>query len=464
MPLSNKLNKSIVNEIIEIEKHILSAIFFYYKEVEGLVELKGNSVNAFITKPGKKIFEALQKSKYYEETGFDLISVISNLKIICTNNKELEVCKNYLSKLSKNFHYYTIREKWDYLRAYNKKLKMDELAQEILNTEVNHQLINDQVIKWRNKIDEIDLLWSPSKLQTMDDVLKDWDNYVKNASIEGSIEHLKTGYSDLDNKIKHLAPGQLIVIASRPGIGKTTFALNLLNNNLKYLRKKEDENAWGMGMFSLEMTNISLIGKMLSISSYHPFSVIENLLAGKPLEDWEVDLLNNARKQLANTNVFLCDDASITLGSLISSVKRWVINNNLKVVIIDYLQIVNLPLENEQKWSSLQQYQKVGMISRALKLLAMELNICIITLAQLNRKMEERTGIDKSPILSDLRESGSIEQDADIVMFLYEEKNEEEKRTSTFLKIAKNRQGPTGTIEFTFDKCRGLYKCIGEVL
>lgn len=458
-----KPSLSIANEIVTIEKRVLSAIFFYYKEIEGLIEIEGNLNNIFITKPGRRIFEALQKSKYYEDKGFDLINVISNLKIVCDTTKELETCKTYLSKLSKNFTYYTIKENWDCLKAYNKKIKIDELAQEILSTEINHQLIDDQLIKWKNKLNEIDLLWTPSKLKTMDDVLKDWDEHVKNASIEGTPEYLKTGFTELDGKIKNLSPGQLIVIASRPGIGKTTFALNLLNNNLKYVNKAENKDTWGMGIFSLEMTNISLIGKMLSLGSYHPFSIIENLLTGKPLEDWEVDLLNNARKKLSNTNVFLCDDASITLGSLISSVKRWVINNNLKVIIIDYLQIINLPTDKDQKWNSLQQYQKVGMISRALKLLAMELNICIITLAQLNRKMEERTGIDKSPILSDLRESGSIEQDADVVMFLYEEAMEEENKTLTMLKIAKNRNGATGTIKFDFDKCRGLYKCLGEV-
>lgn len=114
----------------------------------------------------------------------------------------------------------------------------------------------------------------------------------------------------------------------------------------------------------------------------------------------------------------------------------------------------------------------MGIISRNLKVLAMELKICIFSLAQLNRKVEERKGAEKAPILSDLRESGSIEQDADVVMFLYESPKETEEEWDgsgtvqqmvTMLKIAKNRHGPVGTIEFSFDKSRGIYKAVGEV-
>lgn len=115
----------------------------------------------------------------------------------------------------------------------------------------------------------------------------------------------------------------------------------------------------------------------------------------------------------------------------------------------------------DKKLDSYQQYQKIGMISRGLKLLAMEMDVCILALAQLNRKVEERRASDKAPILSDLRESGSIEQDADVVMFLYEEKLDELEREafgrekSTVVKVAKNRNGPTGSVEFDFYKKAG---------
>lgn len=329
---------------------------------------------------------------------------------------------------------------------------------------MNYQLIDDQVINWQNKMNAISLSLGITKLKTMDEVIDEWIKYIEKSLQESKIEFLKTRYEELDKKIKNLSPGQLIILASRPGIGKTTFALNLLHRNLKYLNKTNVENPWGMGMFSLEMTNMSLVEKMIAICSFCPLSTIEKLKDGKGIEEWEQTLIDGAKAQLTNTNIFLCDDSNITLGSLISNIRKAVANNNLKVVIIDYLQLINMPEDESKRYSTTYQYQKIGMISRTLKLLALELNICIIALAQLNRKIEERVTKDKSPLLSDLRESGSLEQDADIVMFLYEEeikKGSGEK--STLLKIGKNRNGAAGTIEFFFDKEKGIYKCIGEV-
>lgn len=461
---SKALNEIAIREIAQVETEILSAIFFYYDKIIDLVDVDGISPDFFITTPGKKVFEALQKSKRNKELGYELVEIVATLKTLCKTTKELEEAEERLCSLSDHFQYYSIKDNWTRLKGYNLKTHMNVLAREIMDTPMNFQLIDDQVIQWRNKIDKINLLWSTTNLKSMDEVLKEWDNHVKHSLEEDRSTFLKTRYDALDKKIKDLGPGQLILIASRPGIGKTTFALNLLHQNLPYLKKKENEKVWGMGMFSLEMTNISLAGKMISICSGHPMSVIEKVMDGRHIEEWEQALINGAKAQLESTNIFLCDDSHITLGVLVSNIRRQVTTNNLKVVIIDYLQLINFPLDEEKRHSAVYQYQKIGIISRTLKLLALELNICIVALAQLNRKIEERITKDKSPLLSDLRESGSLEQDSDIVMFLYEEEKEEgSQQKSTLLKIGKNRNGPTGTIEFSFDKNRGTYKCLGEV-
>lgn len=456
-----------LKEIEHVEKEILSAIFFYYQEAKEIVDIDSVSSEFFITLPAQKIFEALKKSKRIKhDTGesYELVDVSTTIKTICKNIQELADTENFFGQLTDSFQFYTLKENWSRMKAFNIKKRINQLAKEIMETPMNYQLIDNQVIKWRNTIDQISLLWSVSRSKTMDEAVEDWEDYIKKMALEDKTNYLKTRYSDLDKKLKSLAPGQLIVIASRPGVGKTTFALNLLHQNLPYLNKTNNPDAWGMGMFSLEMTNISLVGKMISICSFHPFSTIEKVMDGKPIEEWEQVLIDGAKTQLSNTNIFLCDDSNLTLGSLVSNIKKWVNTHNLKVVIIDYLQLITLPMEEEKKHSALYQYQKIGMISRTLKLLSLELNICIITLAQLNRKIEERVGKDKSPLLSDLRESGSIEQDADVVLFLYEDdKKDNPHQTSTYLKIGKNRNGATGTVEFCFDKERGIYKCLGEV-
>lgn len=466
----SKLNSPIFQEIAlkeinEVENKILSSIYFYYDEIKETVDIESTPIDFFITPIARKLFEVLQKSKRSKELGYELVEVIATLKTLCKDVTELEECERYLSNLSKEFQYYTIKDNWNRLKAYSIKAKVNAIAKEIMDTPMNYQLIDDQIINWQNKINLISLSLGIAKLKTMDEVLDDWVKYIEKSLQESKIEFLKTRYEELDKKIKNLSPGQLIILASRPGMGKTTFALNLLHRNLKYLNKTKIENPWGMGMFSLEMTNMSLIEKMIAICSFCPLSTIEKIKDGKSIEEWEQTLINGAKAQLTNTNIFLCDDSNITLGSLISNIRKTVANNNLKVVIIDYLQLINMPEDESKRYSTTYQYQKIGMISRALKLLALELNICIIALAQLNRKVEERVTKDKSPLLSDLRESGSLEQDADIVMFLYEEelrKGSGEK--STLLKIGKNRNGATGTIEFFFDKEKGIYKCLEEVI
>lgn len=321
-------------------------------------------------------------------------------------------------------------------------------------------------------MDSIALLFEGVDPSTIDQAWSEWDKLLSDSVSFGNTNFLKTRYEDVDRKIKALGPGQLIVIASRPGIGKTTFALNLICNNLDYVDKKRNPEAWAIGVFSLEMTTTSLLGKMLAITSSCPLSTIQKLMDGEAIESWELDLINRSKERMTNLNVLFCDDSNISFGKIASNLKSWVNEYKLKLVIIDYLQLINC-LSDGRLNDNMQQYQKIGMISRNLKVLAMELKICILSLAQLNRKVEERRGPEKSPILSDLRESGSIEQDADVVMFLYEApKSEDEdadvdasdgkKQMATMLKIAKNRNGPVGTIEFFFDKSRGIYKAIGE--
>lgn len=282
---------------------------------------------------------------------------------------------------------------------------------------------------------------------------------------------MKTGFQAVDGKIKYLSGGQLIILASRPGIGKTTFAINVIHKNFVNIKKSPDGNKQkSIGIFSLEMTTNSLVSKLLAIDSNVELSQLQKLSDGEAIAPIDKKLISASKEKLKDLNLLFCDEANLTVGKMSSIIRTWAKIYDLKLVIVDYLQLVNIP--ESKKYENPNQYQKIGLISRTLKILAMELNICIFALAQLNRKSEERRGFDKSPILSDLRESGSIEQDADVVMFLYEEKEsinqqddadeELEVKDSfvTMLKIAKNRHGPIGKIKFLFEKNFGVYKTI----
>lgn len=141
-------------ELKEIERAILSSIFFYYKDVESSVDIEGTPYHFFITKEGQRIFQSLKESER-GETGYDLVSVSSTLKRICISKKELEICELYLSNLSPNFQYYSIKENWQRLRAHRIKLEADKLAQKILNTYTNYQLIDDQMAQWGSAMSNI---------------------------------------------------------------------------------------------------------------------------------------------------------------------------------------------------------------------------------------------------------------------------------------------------------------------
>ncbi|RAO94758.1 DNA helicase, partial [Mycoplasma wenyonii] len=240
--------------------------------------------------------------------------------------------------------------------------------------------------------------------------------------------------------------------------------------------KAEGENA--IGIFSLEMINEIIIEKLIAIDSKTKLNTLQKLSEGKKVQDFYLEIIENSKKKLSEANLLFCDDVNITLGKIIATVKLWARKYLLKLVIIDYLQLINLPLDKEL--NNLNPTQKISLISRQLKILAMELNICILSLSQLNRKLEERRGSDKTPVLSDLRDSGSIEQDADIVIFLFPslgkktkevvEAGEEEIEmvgdeelnysTEISLKIGKNRYGPTGIIKFLLDKEIGKFSVI----
>ena len=240
-----------------------------------------------------------------------------------------------------------------------------------------------------------------------------------------------TGFRDLDRRIHGLNDGNLIILAARPGMGKTTMALNMLANVAKSAKKT-------VAFFSYEMSKEELARRLLSCESF----VDNNKLTTGKLSKEEWSAIGVAASALSQTDIRVSDRA-VTVAEMSALCRRL---DNLGLIIIDYLQLMSSAGEGG---SSENRVQVVSEITRSLKIMAKELNVPVICLSQLSRRVEQRDKNDHKPQLSDLRESGSIEQDADIVMMLYRDDyynpDSEEKNVVQVI-IAKNRHGEPGTV------------------
>ncbi len=286
-----------------------------------------------------------------------------------------------------------------------------------------------------------------TEFRTIQDVLfKTQADLEKLSQNKGDITGLATGFYDLDKITSGLHPNELIIIAARPAMGKTAFAINLATNIAMNNKKT-------VALFNMEMGAEQLATRMLaSVGQIE----LGKLISGR-LEHNDWKRVNEAISRLADTKIFIDDTPGMTISEIRAKCRRLKSSSDgLDIVIIDYLQLIS----GGTKYAGNRQ-QEIAEISRSLKTLAMELEIPVIALAQLSRSVEGRD--DKRPILSDLRESGSIEQDADIVAFLYrddyynkETAIDEYTSKSEFI-IGKHRNGPTTTIDLIFRRNKATF-------
>ena len=243
-----------------------------------------------------------------------------------------------------------------------------------------------------------------------------------------------TGFIDLDRLLGGLQPSDLLIIAGRPGQGKTGFMLSVARN-AGLLHKKH------VAVFSLEMSNEQVAQRLLAQET----GIDSQRLRTGKLTDEEWPLFTHAIEVFSDTRIFLDDTPAITPLQLRTKCRRLHMEYNLDLIIVDYLQLMGGDTRNDNR------VQEVSYISRTLKVLARELNVPVLAAAQLSRAVEQRS--DKRPVLSDLRESGSLEQDADIVMFIYrpdQYEKETVKQNVAEIIVAKHRNGPVGSIELVF--------------
>lgn len=327
-------------------------------------------------------------------------------------------------------------------KAYARRIIL--AAEEIVNEGFDGTLELDELIDSAEKrILDVTRKRKASNFKSSGMVVRDVINEI--AALRGAKNHLTgidTGYVDLDRITNGFQRGDLIILAARPSMGKTAFALNVALNSA-------ERNDGAVAIFSLEMPAEQLMRRMLSAKS----SIEGNKLrTGYFKNDEEFNRLNEAATEMAATKLFIDDSAVVKISDIFSKCRKLKNEHGLDLVLIDYLQLI----AGSGKHSDNRQ-QEVSDISRSLKALARELNVPVIALSQLSRSVETRN--DKRPMLSDLRESGAIEQDADIVMFLYRddyyEKDEEKKnadQVETELDIQKHRNGAVGKIRLQFHK------------
>ncbi len=249
-----------------------------------------------------------------------------------------------------------------------------------------------------------------------------------------------TGFKDLDNKLQGLQKGDLVVVAGRPSMGKTSFAMNIAENVLL-----DDDSNGAVLIFSLEMPGESLTTRLLSgMTKLNQ----QNVRSGM-LKDDELRILLQQSEKLKNMPLWIDDSSILSPMELRAKARRLARTekDGLSLIVVDYLQLMQLPLSIENR------VNQISEISRSLKSLAKELNVPVIALSQLNRAVEQRP--NKRPIMADLRDSGAIEQDADVILFIYRDEvyNEDsEQGNKAEIIIGKQRNGPIGTVNLTFLK------------
>ncbi|HSK67281.1 MAG TPA: replicative DNA helicase [Anaerolineales bacterium] len=322
------------------------------------------------------------------------------------------------------------------VEGYSVRRKMINAANQIASIAYNERTSVDDVMDEAEKaVFNVSERRLKHDLQPISTVLSDYYDRIDDlAKRPDDIHGVPTGFIDLDKMLTGLQPSDLLIIAGRPGQGKTGFLLSIAKN-AGLTHKKH------VAIFSLEMSNEQVVQRLIAQET----GIDSQRLRTGQLHEEEWPLFTHAIEVFGDTHIYLDDTPAITPLQLRTKCRRLHMEFGIDLIIIDYLQLMGGDTRNDNR------VQEVSYISRNLKILARELNVPVLAAAQLSRAVEQRS--DKRPVLSDLRESGSLEQDADIVMFIYRPDQYEKdtvKQNVAEIIIAKHRNGPVGSVELVF--------------
>lgn len=414
----------------EAEKSVLGAAMLSKDALFDVMEVVKPA--DFYDENHKEIFQAMIDLNR-KNAPVDALTVAEELKK--RNSLEMVGGRAYIASLSSMTP--TTSNAMEYGRIVAEKAsvrRLIETADDIVTKGYDGTMDANQMLDYaENGIFEISQARQKGQYSHIRDVLVENLAIIDRAEqMDGGLTGITTGFSKLDEMTSGMQKSDLIILAARPAMGKTAFALSLARNAAV-------KGKASVMIFSLEMAKEQLTQRLLSMESKVD---LQTLKTGR-LERRDWDDLNVALDILSNSNIHIDDTAGISIMEMKSKCRRLKAEAGLDLVIIDYLQLMN----PEGKADS--RTQEISVISRNLKLLARELDCPVLVLSQLSRAPEQRT--DHRPMLSDLRESGSIEQDADIVIFLYRDeyynKEDTEKPGECEVIVAKHRSGPTGSVD-----------------
>ena len=417
---------------VESEQSILGSIILDKDAIITVAETINPS--DFYKEAHKIIYESMLKLNSNNEP-IDLITLIEELR------KEGHLDNiggiSYLTSLStivpttSNVKYYA-----NIVKEKSVMRQLIKASNEIINLGYDASTDVQEILdKAEKNIFDISQEKSGDDIQPINLVLQDTFDMIERLCTQKSdVTGITTGFADLNKKINGLQRTDLILLAARPAMGKTAFSLNLVQN----AALKGDAS---VAVFSLEMSKEQLVQRILSAQSNVELSKIKTGTLGE--SDWP--RIIDAMAVLSEANIFIDDTPGIKISEIRSKCRRLKIEKGLDLILIDYLQLMEGEGNNESR------QQEIAKISRSLKIIAKELNCPVVALSQLSRAPEQRA--DHRPMLSDLRESGSIEQDADIVMFLYRDEYyhpDSDRKNIGEVIIAKNRHGETGAVELVW--------------
>jgi replicative DNA helicase len=417
---------------IEAEKSVLGAALLSKDALYDVIEVV--RADDFYDANHKEIFQAMMELQR-RNAPIDALTVAEELRK--RNSLEMVGGRTYIVSLSSGTP--TTSNAHEYAKIVSEKAslrRLIETADDIVVKGYEDTLDANQMLDYAESgIFQISQARQKGKYTHIKDVLiENIETIDKAAQLEGGLTGITTGFSKLDEMTSGLQKSDLIILAARPAMGKTAFALSLARNAAV-------NGKASVMIFSMEMAKEQLTQRLLAMESKVE---LQRLKTGKvERRDWED--INIALDILSGTNIHIDDTAGISIMEMKSKCRRLKAEKGLDLVIIDYLQLMNPEGKSDSRT------QEISVISRNLKLLARELDCPVLVLSQLSRAPETRT--DHRPMLSDLRESGSIEQDADIVIFLYRDEyyNEDtEKPGECEVILAKHRSGPTGKIDVSW--------------
>ena len=425
---------------IEAEESLLGNIIIYKDALRQTIEAQIEP-NDFYLEKHQNIFRIMSDMYGRKET-VDSVSLSTKLKDFGIYDK-VGGLDYILTLANATVSNNNTKEYINIIKSKSLARKVIKVGEEISNDAINAEMsVDEMLINVEKKVTEVTRSKTDSSFLTGEQVFTEAIKKIEKIQEAGSdITGIRTLYTDLDRKTAGFQKGDLIILAARPSMGKTAFALNVALNSASV-------TPGSIAIFSAEMPAEQVAVRLLAAKSKVE---IQKLRTGH-LNDEEWSSLNEAGQELRRQNFFIDDTPGIKVSEMLPKVRKLAQDNNLYMIVVDYIQL----LSSTNSKNSDSRQQEVSEISRDLKAMARELNVPVIALSQLSRSVESRQ--DKRPMLSDLRESGALEQDADLVLFLYREayyKHDEEndsQREDIELIIAKHRNGPTGTIKLAFEK------------